>query len=253
MCVGGIPGALELRDPFLYGGDGVRVPTWTAVVAFVATCGSASAAGPRAIHDAAVEFSGDRNPRRPWQYGFTAGASLTPDAFRLFRRPERNGVFAFWHPNAEDNGGADYYPYAAANRSGEARADPTRSWAIRTDELALEASNVGQYAVIRFVAPRPGRYRIKVRFAGVHFRLSSTDVHVLMGATSLFDAVVDGYGGDPTFHRIEGASPEAAWTGTVRLDRDEAVSFAVGYGPNRTHFDDTTALRARVRWLGDGA
>ena len=31
------------------------------------------------------------------------------------------------------------------------------------------------------------------------------------------------------------------------------VSFAVGYGPNRTHFNDTTALRARLRWLGAGS
>ncbi len=223
------------------------------MAACVAMCGPTSAASPRAIHDAAVEFSGDRNPRGSWQYGFTAGASLAPDAFRLLRRPDRSGAFAFWHPSAEDNGGADYYPYVAADRSGEPRADPTRSWAIRPGELALEASNVGQYAVVRFVARRPGRYRIKVRFAGVHFRLSSTDVHVLAGARSLFDAVVDGYGGDPAFHRIEGGAPQAAWTGTVRLDRDEPVSFAVGYGPNRTHFNDTTALRARVRWLGDGA
>jgi hypothetical protein len=223
------------------------------VAALIAACGSSSAAGPRTIHDAAAEFSADRNPRGPWQYGFTAGASLAPDAFRLFRRPETTEAFAFWHPRAEDNAGGDYYPYAAANRSGKPRADPTGSWAIRPGELALEASNVGQYAVVRFVARRPGRYRIKVRFAGVHFRLSSTDVHVVVGATSLFDAVVDGYGGDPAFHRIEGAAPQAAWTGTVRLDRDEALSFAVGYGPNRAHFNDTTALRARVRWLGDGA
>lgn len=250
---------MELYDPFLYGVD-VRVRTagrrWRSravagAAALLVARGLATAAGPRAIHDLAAEFSVDRNPRGPWQYGFTTGSSLGPDAFQLFRRPEARG-FAFWHPRAEDNG-ADYYPYAAANKSGEPRADPTRSWAIRPGEVALEASNVGQYAVIRFVAPRPGRYRIKARFAGVHFRLSSTDVHVLAGATSLFDAVVEGYGGDPTFHPIEGAAPRATWRGTVRLERGDVVSFAVGYGPNHTHFNDTTALRARVRWLGAGA
>jgi hypothetical protein len=223
------------------------------MVVVVAAPAVVPAAEPRAIHDLAAEFSADGNPQGPWQYGFTTGTSVAPDAFRLFRRPETQGAFAFWHPSAADNGGADYYPYVAANRSGEPRTDPTRSWAIRPGEVALEASNVGQFAVVRFAAPRPGRYRIKARFAGVHFRLSSTDVHVLAGGASLFDAVVDGYGGDPTFHAVEGAGPRAAWTGTVQLDRGEVVTFAVGYGPNHTHFNDTTALRARVRWLGAGA
>ncbi len=86
----------------------------------------------------------------------------------------------------------------------------------------------------------------------MHFRLSSTDVHVLTGGRALFDAVVEGYGGDPSFHPIEGSSPRAAWAGAVALDRGEVVTLAVGYGPNETHFNDTTALRARVRWLGGG-
>jgi hypothetical protein len=166
---------------------------------------------------------------------------------------DARGPLGFWHPAAADNAGGDYYPYVAGNTSKQARVDPTASWAIRPAETALEASNVGQYAVVRFVAPRPGRYRIKARFAGVHFRLSSTDVHVLVGSTPAFDAVVDGYGGDPAFHPIEGPAPRAVWSGTVVLDHGDVVSFAVGYGPNRTHFNDTTALRARLRWLGAGS
>ena len=194
-----------------------------------------------------------RNPSGPWEYGFSAGSSLAPDQFRPFRVSDPRGPIKFWHPAADDNGGGDYYPYAAWNASKQSRADPTESWAIRPGEIALEASNVGQYAIVRFVAPRQGRYRIKVRFAGVHFRLSSTDVHVLVGATSRFDAAVDGYGGDPSFHPIEGPSPRVAWAGAAVLERGDVVTFAVGYGSNQTHFNDTTALRARVRWVGGGA
>jgi hypothetical protein len=51
-------------------------------------------------------------------------------------------------------------------------------WAIRPGEVAMEASNTGQYSLIRFVAPVAGTYKINAHF-GVHFGLSSTDVHVL--------------------------------------------------------------------------
>jgi hypothetical protein len=221
-----------------------------AAVGVVSVAGWATARAPRAIHDLAAEFSIDRNPNGPWEYGFSAGASLAPDQLRRFANADARGTIKFWHPAAADNAGGDYYPYAAWNASKQARADPTASWAIRPGEIALEASNVGQYAIVRFVVPRRGRYRIKARFVGVHFRLSSTDVHVLVRATPVFDGVVDGYGGDPAFHAIEGAAPRAAWSGAVALERGDAVTFAVGYGPNRTHFNDTTALRARIRWVG---
>jgi hypothetical protein len=206
----------------------------------------------RAIHDLAAEFSIARNPNGPWEYGFSAGSTPAPGQFLLHRLAVERGAIDFWHPGA-GNAGGDYYPYAAWNPSRQTRADPTLSWAIRPGEIALEASNDGQYAIVRFVAPRPGRYRIKVRFAGVHFRLSTTDVHVLAGATPVFDGVVEGYGGDPAFHPIEGAAPRAVWSGGVVLDRGDIVTFAVGYGRNRTHFNDTTALRARVRWAGAGS
>jgi hypothetical protein len=213
----------------------------------------ATARPPRAIHDLAAEFSIDRNPNGPWQYGFSAAGSLVPEQFRLSHNADTRGAIEFWHPAAADNAGGDYYPYVARNASKQPRADPTASWAIRPGEIALEASNVGQYAIVRFVAPRRGRYRIKARFAGVHFRLSSTDVHVLAGATAVFEGTVEGYGGDPAFHAIEGAAPRAGWSGAVVLDRDDVVTFAVGYGWNQTHFNDTTALRARVRWVGPGS
>jgi hypothetical protein len=96
------------------------------------------------------------------------------------------------------------------------------------------------------VAPASGAYKVTARFAGIHFRLSSTDVHVLENARSLFDADIEGYGGDPAFHKIEGASPTAAYSGRLRLKAGDMVTFACGYGRNKTHFNDTTGLFARV-------
>jgi hypothetical protein len=119
-------------------------------------------------------------------------------------------------------------------------------WAVRPGEVAMEASNTGQYSLIRFVAPVAGTYKITAQFEGVHFGLSSTDVHVLHNGTSLFDADIAGYGGDPAFHKLEGASPTAAYTGQVKLKAHDIITFAVGYGKNKTNSCDTTGLFARV-------
>ena len=110
----------------------------------------------------------------------------------------------------------------------------------------MEAGNTGQYSLIRFVSPVAGMYQITAKFEGVHFGLSTTDVHVLHNATVLFDADIEGYGGDPDFHKVEGASPTAAYSGQVALKENDTVTFAVGYGKNKTHFSDTTGLFARV-------
>ena len=92
----------------------------------------------------------------------------------------------------------------------------------------MEASNTGQYSLIRFVAPVAGTYKITARFEGVHFGLSSTDVHVLHNSASLFDADIAGYGGDPAFHAVQGASPTASYSGKVSLRANDTVTFAVG-------------------------
>ena len=87
----------------------------------------------------------------------------------------------------------------------------------RPQEVAIEGSNSGQYGVVEFVAPFAGSYAIQAHFEGVHFRLSSTDVHVLAGDAGLFAAQINGYGGDPAFHAVEGSSPAADYEGTATL------------------------------------
>jgi hypothetical protein len=211
-----------------------------ALVRMTSNGGAARADEPAALYDLGSDFSVARNPNGPWQYGFSATTSLAPEGFVLSRDAAASGTIVFWHP------AGGYYPYLASNPSRRTLADPTRSWALRPHEVALEASSVGQPAIVRFVAPRPGRYRVKARFAGIHFRLSSTDVHVLVNGLPVFDALVDGYGGDRAFHAIEGRSPRAAFVTTRRLAAGDVVTFAVGYGENGTHFNDTTGLRARI-------
>lgn len=201
--------------------------------------------------DVSAQFSSKSNPHLEWEYGYSATHSLDPGEFRLDKSTGSLGSISFWHPAVSDRPGPGYYPYVACNSSKSSQLGSSNGWAVRAGEIAMEASNEGQYSIVRFVAPGPGTYKITARFEGVHFGLSTTDVHVLHNATSLFDAEIDGYGGDAAFHKIEGSNPTAAYTGQVELKAKDTVTFAVGYGKNRTNYGDTTGLFATAALMAD--
>jgi hypothetical protein len=187
-----------------------------------------------------THISFDKNPAGYWQVGY---ADTLGSAFMLSTSVDTANAIAMWHAAA---GSAGYYPYLGQNRDSVTHTDPSNSWAARPAEIVMEASNSGQYSLLRFVAPAAGRYKIKAQFAGVHFRLSSTDVHVLLNGQSLFSDVVEGYGGDSLFHAITGTHPIASFEETVTLQANDVVTFAVGYGPNKNHANDTTGLLVEV-------
>jgi hypothetical protein len=62
----------------------------------------------------------------------------------------------------------------------------------------------------------------------------------------VFDAVIDGYGGDPALQAVQGQSPQAAYHDVRPLAAGEVLSFAVGVGQNGTYFNDTTGLMVHV-------
>jgi hypothetical protein len=101
--------------------------------------------------------------------------------------------------------------------------------------------------VVEFLPPVAGQYDVKADFEGIHFRLSSTDVHVRRNDEPLFDALIDGYGGDPAFHAVVGNNPDASYRGLVDLSVSDVLSFAVG--PNGGNANDTTGLSVRITRL----
>jgi hypothetical protein len=105
---------------------------------------------------------------------------------------------------------------------------------------------VDEASLVRFVTPVAGTYKVSAQFEGIHYGLSTTDVHVLHNAASLFDADIDGYGGDPAFHKVQGASPTAGYSGQVELKASDTVTFAGGYGKDKTNSGGTTGLFAQV-------
>jgi len=202
--------------------------------------------------DLSTDFSFKENPHKVWQYGYSATNSLAPDQFRIDAQSDRvdmqcdsTGSIGFWHPAANRGPGPGYYPYVAYNTTKQSQVG-CKGWAARAGEVAMEASTSGQYSLVRFVAPSAGNYKISAQFEGIHFGLSTTDVHVLHNGISLFDADIDGYGGDPAFHKAQGASPTAEYSGQIKMKADDTITFAVGYGKNKTNSGDTTGLFARI-------
>ena len=198
------------------------------------------------IFDLSKDFSTKTNRSGAWQYGYSATRSLDLAEFREVTYSAAASKISFWHPESTDKPGPGYYPYIAYNPTDQTQYGSSNGWAARAGEVALEASNSGQYSLIRFTAPRAGVYEVTAQFAGIHFGLSSTDVHVLHNAVSLFDAEIEGYGGDPGFHKIEGANPTAQYSDRIELKAGDIVTFACGYGKNKTHYGDTTGLFARI-------
>jgi hypothetical protein len=212
-----------------------------ALLLFCLGCGSQPP--PPHEFDAGNDFSFTQNPNGPWRYGFTRAQTLAAAEVELDTFEADVPPIGFWHPA---DGGPGYYPYIARSLSGSVTTDASNSWAVRAGELAMEGSPSAQYSVVELLAPTDGSYHVTAGFSGIHFRLSSTDVHVWANDTPLFDAQIDGYGGDPDLHPVVGMQPTANYDGTVQLKAGDLLLFAVGVGANQTDTNDTTGLSAHV-------
>jgi hypothetical protein len=201
---------------------------------------------PATTFDLSADFSLRENPHQAWLFGYSETNSLAASQFRIDQHVDDLKPIGFWHPAVNSGPGPGYYPYVAFNSTEQTQYGSSNGWAARAGEVAMEASSAGQYSMVRFTAPVTGSYKVSARFAGIHFGLSTTDVHVMHNDSSLFDADIEGYGGDSAFHKVEGASPTAAYIGEIDMKADDTLTFAVGYGKNKTNFGDTTGLFAKV-------
>jgi hypothetical protein len=209
--------------------------------------------GSTITFDLSTDFSFQNNPNGAWQYGYSANGSLNPAEFRIDQHADPTAPVGFWHPSASSGPGPGWYPYIAYNTTGQTQLGSQKGWAVRAGEVAMEGSSSGQYSLVRFVALKAGTYKIAARFEGVHFGSSTTDVHILHNNAALFDGDIEGYGGDPAFHAVQGTSPTAQFEGQAKLAANDTITFAVGYGKNKTNSCDTTGLFAKVVLLSNRA
>ena len=181
----------------------------------------------------------DKNPSGNWQIGYSLHDTLSMSQFRLSTFADTSHVIGLWHP---ETGSSGYYPYIGQNKTTKVQIDPTNAWATRPGEIVMEGSNTGQYSMLRFIVPVSGNYKLNAIFEGVHIRLSSTDVHILLNDQHLFDGFIEGYGGVPSFAPQTGTRPSSSWSSVIHLNKNDIVTFAIGYGSNKTNYNDTTGL-----------
>jgi hypothetical protein len=194
-----------------------------------------------------TQLSFSKNPTSYWQVGYTKGTTLDSDQFQLstFADTTTSNSIGMWHPFSGQPG---YYPYVGQNRTSASTTEPTNGWAVKPGQIAMEGSNSGQYSVLQFIAPRKGKYKIKATFEGIHFGLSTTDVHILNNSQELLNKRIEGYGGDSSFHKIEGVSPSASFEEVLSLNKNDIITFAVGFGSNKNHYSDTTGLIVSIEF-----
>jgi len=192
-----------------------------------------------AVNIVSINLPFDKNPSGNWQIGYTKNDTIAMTQFQLSTFADTSYKIGLWHPTVGQTG---YYPYLGQNKTDSTQKDISNNWAARAGEIVMEGSNSGQYSVLRFMVPASGKYKIKATFTGIHFNLSSTDVHILLNAQSIFDDIIEGYGGDSLFHAISGSHPVASYEQTIQLNKNDIITFAVGYGSNKNHYNDTTGL-----------
>ena len=181
-------------------------------------------AGSAVAYDAAADFSTNTNPNGVWSYGWSTnlGSSL-----QLYTTPALNAGFNIWTYT-------NLYPYVAHNGTTNTITVANAHQVLQAGQMAAHPGANGEYSIVRWTAPLAGSYSIAASFAGADQDGDSADVHVLDNSTSIFNGDVFGFG-----------TPTSFSTNLV-LGAGDTIDFAVGYGSDRSYYDDLTAMSAVV-------
>jgi len=135
-----------------------------------------------ASSDVAADFSPTNNPNGVWQYGWSFALG---SAFILSTHPAvRDGVDS-WRGDREPFGNPGEYHNGTNDVLFLGDTNP-----MPPGQFALHPGPGGEYAVVRYVAPEAANASIGAEFTGLDIFGTTTDVHVLLNGTSIFDGFV---------------------------------------------------------------
>jgi hypothetical protein len=205
------------------------------------------AAGPSAhatLYSAAADFSISGNPNGVWSYGYSAtlGSALTlytNSGITVFGQPPN--FLAWFAINPETT--ANDFPWAVRN---EAATTPASGLRLPPGGLGLHPGPDpnNEYAVIRWTAPQAGMYEITAAFVDRDYtepmygpRGATSDVHVLLNGSSLYDELLDrdGWGFGPV-----------GYLDVLSLVAGDQIDFVVGRGADDSYISDHTGLEATI-------
>jgi hypothetical protein len=126
---------------------------------------------------------------------------------------------------------SDGNPSIQKNASGSTVVYTTAFW--EPFAITLHPGPNGELSVLRFNVPQSGQYLLEATFANGDQTGASTDVHVLINGTPIYDGGIGGVGGT------------AGTSQMLNLQAGDAADLAVGRGANQFFFD-TTMVELRV-------
>jgi hypothetical protein len=108
---------------------------------------------------------------------------------------------------------------------------------LPSDTLYAHPGCNGQYTMVRWTAPVPGVYQVLGNFAGLVGQVSTTDVHIFVNGTSIFDQKVKGPGDAAIFNMQQ------------QVSGGDTVDFAIGFGRDGNYFGDSMGFQLTIDLL----
>ena len=142
------------------------------------------------VFNAAADFSLNSNPNGVWTYGYstTLGGTFILDA-NTGTTISGNPNFSYWDANIVFTGTPGVYKNTSATnqQAGGLNLEP--------GQLALHPGPHGEVSIVRWTSPDAGNLSLNAIFTGRdNINGTTTDVHVFLNGSSLFDSLVNGFG-----------------------------------------------------------
>lgn len=183
--------------------------------------------------NAADDFSPTNNPNGVWSYGYSTSLG---SSFILYTH---NGILN--NPGGSPNGLDSWNFNIGLNNpvvfhngtSGALGINGTAT--AQAGQLGLHPGPDGEYSIVRFTSPTTEAYSLSAAFSGLDFHgPTTTDVHILLNGSSIFDGNINAFGAGPAFSQI------------LNLHAGDTVDFEVGFGSNKNYSFDSTGLSATL-------
>ncbi len=182
-----------------------------------------------ATYNAAADFSASSNPNGVWSYGslsLLTGFTLSTSNVASYS----GSGLAGWLGNLDAR--PDGIPYILYN--GTANPITLVNSTYQPGQLGLQSGLNGQYSDVRWTAPFSGSFSIAATFSGLSSAGDSSDVHILLNGTSIFDA------------NVNGSPNPQSYSGTQALAAGAILDFISGTGSDGNPNEGNTGLAATI-------
>jgi len=186
------------------------------------------------VFDVAADFSATSNPNGPWCYGWS---STMTSELHVYPQSGNSSGIDFWNDPSNVSLGA---PSVAHNPNSYEM--DFGGYVFTPGAFHLHPGPSGEYSHALWTAPFAGIGDVAATFTGRDRTPTTTDVHVLLNGTSLFDGSINGFGD----------SSAISYATTVSVGAGDTLDFAVGFG-NGNFFCDNTGVAARIDLIPEPA